>query len=288
MSSYSLHAAIAGDLDRRRSNVDGERLPVAAASAIPSRGPLAGLRRIGTHEQRRDVGAGGMGDQVFVAMTFQTARSVCVATPWLRSERRGRTGVRLGERRLGSTSPEAIFGSHFSFCSGVPPQRISSPRSPGRVPEQTDADMARLSETTHIGLSTGMPPKSWNGGPGMSSAIFSTTVQRDVFVGEVPFLGRASSADAKRHLQNGSPRAYRRGRGRQRAEFIALAEQGIEAGPTPACYLRRSGPHGGGGAGRGNLSLRQAERQRTEDLAWLIGMPPKTCAAYSPAPIRSA
>jgi hypothetical protein len=37
---------------------------------------------------------------------------------------------------VGSTSPEAIFGSHFSFCSVVPLPRINSAAISERVPSE--------------------------------------------------------------------------------------------------------------------------------------------------------
>jgi hypothetical protein len=37
---------------------------------------------------------------------------------------------------VGSTSPDAIFGSHSCFCSSVPPFRISSSAISDRVPSE--------------------------------------------------------------------------------------------------------------------------------------------------------
>ena len=53
---------------------------------------------------------------------------------------------------VGSTSPEAILGSHFSFCAAVPLPRINSAAISDRVPSEPTPIYPRdsSSETTHI------------------------------------------------------------------------------------------------------------------------------------------
>ena len=71
--------------------------------------------------------------QVLLPWTFQTSPSF---TALVRSEARSEPVLGSVKTAVGSTSPEASLGSHFSFCASVPPQRMSSAAISERVPSE--------------------------------------------------------------------------------------------------------------------------------------------------------
>ena len=123
-----------------------------------------------------------------------------------------------------------------------------------------------------------------------SSAIWRDDLERDVAVGAVPALrvGRPPRCRRTCASRRGSIPAYRRDRRRRPSRRGCRASVRRAArGAAPYCP-RRSAPRPRG-VMRAATAAADSPRSDGRTISpWLIGMPPRICARYSPSPMRTS